>query len=277
MSHIQRGTSATVEASTAAFSPVIPNHRRRPESEEDLPSAALANTGSAGRDDFQRPKRRRTNNTMKGSETSNNSNETNHTASDLDAIARRKMAGALNGWSKGETVKGSAATNGHSPNQPQLSMYFGHDRAEVSRLLIQALGDLGHSSLATSLAEESGVELEKPAVAEFREAIMQGNWTLAESYLSNRPSSPVSNGDSPKEEKDVLEFLESTTPLQVLFWIRQQKFLELLEAQDFGRATMVLRREIIDLIRGDTEKIHVLTKYLFRSCDMKVRTDLAIV
>lgn len=63
------------------------------------------------------------------------------------------------------------------------SDYFGHDREEVTRIMIQALVDLGYHKAADVLEEESGYALESPYVSDFRRAVLKGQWAQAESLL----------------------------------------------------------------------------------------------
>ncbi len=50
----------------------------------------------------------------------------------------------------------------------------------MTRLIIQALDDLGYHGAANTLSRESGYEVESPAVALFRHAVLQGDWKEAE-------------------------------------------------------------------------------------------------
>lgn len=59
--------------------------------------------------------------------------------------------------------------------------YFGHDREEMVRLMIQALVDLGYRDAASRLEGESGFILESQPVANFRQAVLRGQWDKAES------------------------------------------------------------------------------------------------
>lgn len=158
----------------------------------------------------------------------------------------------------------SAPTNGHtsptngtvSPRQDRSSRssakkkasFFGHDREEITRLLIQGLDDLGYNSAANRLSQESGYEVESPTVAAFRNAIIQGQWSEAESLLfgvdteADGGGVSISNGDW--QHFGGLELAEGADPDGMRFSIREQKYLELLEKQDTGKAMMVLRHEL---------------------------------
>lgn len=158
----------------------------------------------------------------------------------------------------------SAPTNGHasptngtvSPRQngssksiaKKKASFFGHDREEITRLLIQGLDDLGYNSAANRLSQESGYEVESPTVVAFRNAIIQGQWSEAESLLFGIDSEAdgggvsISNGDW--QHFGGLELAEGADPDGMRFSIREQKYLELLEKQDTGKAMMVLRHEL---------------------------------
>src|SRR5205823_2032089 len=82
------------------------------------------------------------------------------------------------------SVNGSSHANRPYTNAPPIRPdYFGHDREEVTRILIQSLNDLGYSGAAAQLSRESGFELETPIVAAFRNAVLQGDWVEAEQLL----------------------------------------------------------------------------------------------
>lgn len=149
-----------------------------------------------------------------------------------------------------------SSTNGHtSTNGKQKSTYYGHDREEVSRILMQALTDLGYHAAAASLSQESGYEFESPAVAAFKNAVLQGEWNEAEDLLFG-----VSTEDGGVSLSGYGLTLQEDVDKDVMrFWLRQQKYLELLEQRDTGRALMVLRLELTPLYQ-DTSKLHFLSR-----------------
>jgi hypothetical protein len=149
-------------------------------------------------------------------------------------------------------MNGSSSTNGHAKSRP---LYLGHDREEVTRILIQALTGLGYNGAAVSLSQESGYDLESPTVAAFRNAVLQGEWTEAEELLfggSTEEGGVSINGNG-------LALREGVDKNVMRFGLRQQKFLELLEQRDTGRALMVLRSELTPLDQ-DTSKLHFLSR-----------------
>ena len=157
----------------------------------------------------------------------------------------------------------SSATNGSTevdegpgPIASQSSTYFGHDRNEVTRILIQALADMGYRSAADSVSRASGCKLEGPTVASFRGAIMAGQWEEAERLLTGA-SLPGENN----EDGNGLILAAGSDRTLMRFWIRQQKYLELLELKRTTHALTVLRDELTP-IHQDTPKLHFLSGLL---------------
>ncbi|RYP79971.1 hypothetical protein DL770_006446 [Monosporascus sp. CRB-9-2] len=164
----------------------------------------------------------------------------------------RAQAGA----SSNGAHKSAAALNGSSkPRVPEK--YLGHDREEVTRILIQALSDMGYQTAAESVSRDSGFELESPTVAAFRNAVLEGNWNEAEQLLSGATVA----GDRTDQAGNGLVLANGADRNIMRFWIRQQKFLELLEERETGQALMVLRTELTPLYQ-DTQKLHFLSSLL---------------
>jgi len=170
------------------------------------------------------------------------------------------------------SANGHSSTNGtSSPHtngtmaRPKPSTYYGHDREEVTRLLIQGLEDLGYRDAANSLSRESGYEVETPSVAAFRYAVLQGEWAEAEALLFGSDGAQdgggvsISNGDSRHHEG--LRFAENADQDELRFRMREQKYLEMLEERDLGGALMVLRQELKPL-NQDTSKLHELSRWV---------------
>jgi len=153
-------------------------------------------------------------------------------------------------------MNGSSNGNGQPHSGGKLKPnYFGHDREEVTRILIQALTDLGYHGAAGTLGQESGYDLESTSVAVFRNAVLQGEWAEAEEVLFGGSAeeggvSIYGNG---------LALRDGVDKNVMIFWLRQQKFLELLEVRDTGRALMVLRSELTPL-NHDPGKVHFLSR-----------------
>lgn len=175
--------------------------------------------------------------------------------------------------SNGSYTNGSSAANG----KPLPSTFFGHDREEVTRILIQSLTDLGYKDAAGALVKESGFTLEGPTVAAFRSAVLKGDWAEAEELLFGTTSydngGGIDLGGSGVYSKSWAKSRSTTSvhhtgglPLaeganrdEMLFWLKQQKYLELLERRDLGKALMVLRQELTPL-HQDVSRLHTLSR-----------------
>lgn len=109
-----------------------------------------------------------------------------------------------------------------------------------------------------ALSHESGYDLESTSVAAFRNAVLQGEWAEAEALLfGDSPSSVGASGAA----SNGLVLAEGADQNLMRFWLRQQKYLELLEERDTGRALMVLRTELTPLYQ-DTGKLHFLSSLI---------------
>jgi hypothetical protein len=146
---------------------------------------------------------------------------------------------------------GTHTSNGASDKHPAATApdFYGHNRQEVTRLIIQSLSDLGYQSTARQLSQESGFELEVPNVAAFRSAVQNGHWSEAEALLF---------GDT---TRDALPLSEGAKRDDMVFLIRQQKYLELLEQRDLSKALMVLRQELTPL-HQDVARLHALSSLI---------------
>ncbi|KAH6696834.1 WD domain-containing protein [Plectosphaerella plurivora] len=165
---------------------------------------------------------------------------------------------AANGTSGKAVLNGSSAVAaGEATGRP--STYFGHDREEVTRIMIQTLSDMGYQNAAKSVSQESGFELESPTVAAFRDAVLGGAWPEAEQLLSG--AALATDDEQPTPPGNGLVLSPGSDISIMRFWVRQQKFLELLEQRETSRALTVLRTELTPLHR-DTNKLHFLSSLL---------------
>ena len=186
--------------------------------------------------------------------------------SSASPLPKPKSSSSVNGHAYVVNGHSTAYTNGSTTGNVKLKRptFYGHDREEVSRLLIQALNDLGYQESADKLVQESGFELERPSVAAFRHAVLQGEWTEAESLLfGTHPLDEgggvsINNGDGMHHEGLLLA--EGVNKDELKFQLRMQKYLELLEERDLGGALMVLRQELTPLDQ-DITQLHILSRY----------------
>ncbi|KAG8163534.1 hypothetical protein KVR01_006831 [Diaporthe batatas] len=152
------------------------------------------------------------------------------------------------------SVNGSSVQNGKAAARDPPRDYIGHDREEVTRLMIQALSEMGYQSAAENLSRESGYELESPTVAAFRASVLSGKWTEAEQLLFGAAAA----GDGANRAGNGLVLAEGVDRDDMRFRIRQQKFLELLEQGDYRPALTVLRNELTPLNRNGAESLSPL-------------------
>ena len=152
--------------------------------------------------------------------------------------------------------------------------FFGHDREEVTRILIQSLTDLGYHGAAGALCKESGFQLEGPTVAAFRSSVLNGDWEEAEELLFGSSTNDNGGGvgldsqyekpwgksraKSGSQHSTGLKLAEGANREVMLFWLKQQKYLELLERRDLSKALVVLRQELTPL-HQDVGRLHALS------------------
>jgi hypothetical protein len=119
--------------------------------------------------------------------------------------------------------------------------------------LIQALHDLGYHAAADNVGDESGFEVESPNVVAFRQAVLNGSWSRAEEVLCGKGAQASGNGLvlAPGADRNIMRFR-----------LRQQKFLELLEQRETGRALAVLRNELTPLCQDQHPTLHLLSRFL---------------
>ncbi|KAK5164652.1 uncharacterized protein LTR77_009858 [Saxophila tyrrhenica] len=202
----------------------------------------------------------------------------------------------------GATKNGVAAemeTNGyHGTNgtmtvggQQNTSPFYGHDREEVTRILLQSLNDLGYHGAAKQLSSDSGFELEIPSVAAFRRAVLEGEWEEAEVLLlgqeeaeggvalgGGRAVSPtwrksrLSVGSQNGFARHGLPLSDGADTTTLKFLLRQQKYLELLEGRDLNTALNVLRNELTPLKR-DVPRLHALSGLLMCQSEDDLRSQ----
>ena len=181
--------------------------------------------------------------------------------------SKTSQSNSTNGHTHTTNGDSSMYTNG-SPATIKAApvSFFGHDRKEVTRLLIQGLNDLGYHSSANMLTQESGYELESPSVSAFRHAVLQGEWSEADSLLFGSHLLDSSGGVSINNDDSMyhhgLLLAEGADRDELRFCLRRQKYLELLEERDLSGALMVLRQELTPL-NQDVTQLHHLSRYCY--------------
>ena len=139
--------------------------------------------------------------------------------------------------------------------------------------MIQGLQDLGYGGAAQALMDESGYELESAAATAFRHAILSGDWADAEALLPRDPrhrrsmngaqqnGNGVTNGHTSKTSRPTLTLRDDADRDEMLFLIRQQKYLELLEQGDASAALICLRQEL-HALHQDQRQLHALSSLI---------------
>lgn len=190
---------------------------------------------------------------------------------------RSPLEKIANGDSHASAERNGAYTNGSSTANGRSvpTTYFGHDRDEVTRILIQSLTDLGYHDAAGALCKESGRQLEGPTVASFRSSVLNGDWDEAEELLFGTVNHDNGGGvglddtygkswgkarsRANSQRSGGLTLAEGANRDEMLFWMKQQKYLELLERRDLAKALTVLRQELTPLHR-DVGRLHALSR-----------------
>ncbi|KAG8873801.1 hypothetical protein FRC20_007455 [Serendipita sp. 405] len=158
------------------------------------------------------------------------------------AVKNVHAKGLSNGSTNGSVTNGSLSpriefNSEHNPRRvgtitrvspPGTTLYPGSatNREQFVRLVLQALKDIGYSESASVLEAESGFSFETTRVTAFRNAVMEGNWAVAQKGL-------LALGVRDEDSLRAAHFL-----------INQQKYLEYLENNQSTEALLTLRQEI---------------------------------
>lgn len=192
---------------------------------------------------------------------------------------RSPLGQSSNGATHGRDERNGSEANGNpvANNTAAPATFFGHDKGEVTRILIQSLTDLGYHGAAGALCKESGCQLEGPTVASFRNSVLSGEWRVAEEVLFGTEMYNSGGGigldDSygkswdksrlrPDPEKlGGLTLAEGANRDVMKFSMKRQKYLELLERRELSKALAVLRQELTPL-HHDVSKLHALSSLM---------------
>ena len=202
------------------------------------------------------------------------------------ANGARAPSNSSSSSSSSSSPSSHANANSHPPQHPDAdadannTLYFGHDREEVTRLVIQALSDLGYDDAADSVMQTSGYALESPAVASFRVAVLAADWDTAEHHLhaatvAERPERRERRERQERQDRSErserpetdnnghagLVLSPDANIAAMRFAIREQKYLEYLEQGDTAKGLLVLRNELTPLCL-DTSNLHRLSSLL---------------
>ncbi|XP_059049602.1 WD repeat-containing protein 26 [Achroia grisella] len=142
-------------------------------------------------------------------------------------------------------LNGDASARNGDLQPPGLRM--GQTDQEIVRLIGQHLVSIGLERSASLLMEESGLHLEHPAAATFRQHVLAGDWVKADHDL--------------RALHDLLRDSPNVDPhnlAEMKFVVLEQKYLEHLEAGRVLDALHVLRNELTPL-QHDTPRVHRLS------------------
>ncbi|PHH60431.1 hypothetical protein CDD81_1675 [Ophiocordyceps australis] len=245
--------SSAAEAPAASSPSGVLGRRRR--SPPDISRLDIDDSLASGDRTLSKKRQRRSSPEMLArGETADHPNGDTSAARSNGSVA---AVGVTNGAQKAVAVTNGASSGNADAGLLQRSQeYKGHDREEVSRILIQALSDMGYQASADTLCRESGFQLENPTVTAFRSAILHGRWFEAENLLSGATAA-----DRGQEQGNGLILAPKADLGAMRFWVRQQKFLELLEQKESSQALTVLRGELTPLYQ-DTARLHFLSSLL---------------
>ncbi|ANB13981.1 glucose-induced degradation complex subunit GID7 [Sugiyamaella lignohabitans] len=176
----------------------------------------------------------------------NNQNGNSTIASSASITSTESTAATL-------SERDSSAKNTSGIGTEVLSpTYFGFDKKETTRLLIQSLHDLGYHDIGKSLENASGYTIESPQVVDLRNAVLSGEWDNAEQIL-------------------LAGSIEVPNPSDInsmIFLIRKQRYLEILEKDDREEALWFLRNQLSPVNgNGHKEELHFLSKLAMFSLD----------
>jgi len=180
---------------------------------------------------------------------------TNNGESDTNGNSKNKENGHKATKNGDDQLENGSQTSIDGAISPKKN-YHGHDREEVTRLIIQTLHDMGYPTAAHVLQEESECSIESEEVSAFRTAVLEGSWKQAEILISR------------------LELHPDADIATLLFFIRRQKFLETLEIRDLGAALVILRSELAPL-KQDVDQLHVLSSLVMCTSteDLRIRAE----
>jgi hypothetical protein len=123
---------------------------------------------------------------------------------------------------------------------------------------------MGYKDAAESVGRDSGIDLENPTVASFKNAVLEGAWRRAEE-LVNEATSADTEEDQESSYANGLVLASSASKDEMRLHIRRQKYLELIQLRrqgDLERALGVLQTELVPLLRDQPETLRPLAGLL---------------
>lgn len=142
-----------------------------------------------------------------------------------DSVSQVSSTTATSINSSGKRVVSSSPP---TKRRKQSNSYNGFDRQEVTKLITQACYDLGYKDVANELEDQSGYKLETDEIKKLRQMVISAEWDQVEVLMN--------------------DLIEDDSKLnKVLFVIRKQEYLELVENDEKMVALKLLRSKIGNL------------------------------
>lgn len=143
----------------------------------------------------------------------------------------------------------------HSDDTEAIETLFPEiDHSQLTRLIIQSLADLGYTEASKTLRDESGLELDSPAINSFIACIKNGDFLAAQRMVDDLHL--INDNEEAKRH--------------IVFLIKRQRFLELLYVHNSTQdALVLLRQEVHELT--DAANIRALTSLLMDKDSLKLQ------
>ncbi|KAI9189804.1 hypothetical protein H9P43_001237 [Blastocladiella emersonii ATCC 22665] len=154
----------------------------------------------------------------------------------------------------------TAAVNGNAHLPQHVDLLSPHGtyrvgRTELVRLLVDELRSLGYDGSASALEAESGVTFEHHIVRDFRAAVLAGEWAEAERLLDHAQLA------IPEKRRFAAKFL-----------LKEERYLEALEAGNVAVALQVLQTELAPL-QHNLPRLHALSSFLMFTDPAELRAQ----
>ncbi|KAI9295632.1 WD40 repeat-like protein [Neoconidiobolus thromboides FSU 785] len=155
---------------------------------------------------------------------------------------------ASNGIQNGKGNENGIDAEDKNKSEEQGLVLF--DNNQIIRLINQYLTNAGLLESAEKLEQETGIALESDVIAQIRNCVLNGQWDEAENLIVE---------------------VEVDDVQAIIFYIRQQKFLELLEKREYTDAVHILQHELAPL-EINIDRLHLLASLLFCKNISKIKS-----
>jgi len=139
------------------------------------------------------------------------------------------------------------ATNGDVAAAEPASLFSGLPKNELILLILQTLSAMGFQETKEKLQEEANVELESPPVKDLHDVVLAGDWDSCFIMLLNL-----------NLEDDVID--------GVKFLIYEQRYLELVAAQEIDNAIICLKNQLRPAVFNSDTQIRMIDACTYLMC-----------